>query len=686
MNVWSRLCRSAGLLVAVGSLVVALGASAVVAAPAASAASNNCAAVTGWAVTVNSTYFFLDQGGGWISSSTEDASGQFGTVSLSVTATSFHAVNPYLPRYNGYTATFNGTVSGNCLVRGTWTSVNGANHGVFTAYPLNLAPAKADISGDVTGSDGKPLAGVVIDVRNASGVVVASATTNGDGHYQTIELDPATYLVEPATDPQDFTPNAPQVSLVSSSATVDFTKGCPSGAPTPSTTSAGLPAGTGGNGPRRADAALIPAASLAACLQVFIKIVGPIPNVGTRSGLSVDNYAPSDGPVNFTKLTGSATATPLVGAASTGQQCVSGCANILITVVNKVTHKAAANTEVNVQLGAIDTAEAPALDQQGTQFLCVQTDGPVQHCGTSLDSLKTDDEGHVRLLYWAPGELVSAHVELYAQACTASACALRRAQSKITVYPYRIFHYQGELSPETVAALVEMVREEGYFDIASHVAEFGLEAAAENWMELLGVESHVVELVLGPIGFLVGFTIIDLAHATSELLAEAGLRGAFFVASGLSEAGLLSDEFAKVLPPGDAVGIEARVLTGGKVFTLPSGWLWELAKQLAEEYPYHTYHTLTDVKPEPLDLSVYETSYCSQYTNQEFHSLGEEAHCGPGYGSLHSPNIHTDLCIYISQLLSSTCGTQYDAPIWVVSQEGVDKDLHHPEALDTSLP
>jgi hypothetical protein len=428
------------------------------------------------------------------------------------------------------------------------------------------------------------------------------------------------------------------------------------------------------------------AASSAACLQAYIKIVGPIPNVGTRSGLSVDNYVPSDGPMNFTKRTGSANATPLVEAASTGQQCVSGCANILIKVVNKATHKAATNAVVNVSLGPIDSGEAPALHQQGTQFLCLQTDSSVQHCGTSLDGLKLDENGQVRLLYWAPGELVSAHVELYAQACTASACALRRAQSKITVYPYRIFHYQGELSPETVAALVEMVREEGYFDIASHAAEFSLEATAKAWIELLGVQSHAVELALGPIGFAVAFTLIDLAHATSELLEEAGLRGAFFDASGLSEAGLLSDEFAKVLPPFASAEIEGEVLSGGKVITHPSGWLWELGKQLAEEYPYHTFHTLTDLKPEPLDLSVYETSYCSQYANQQFHSVGEEAHCGPGYGSLHSPNMHTDFCIDIVQLVVPICGGQYDAPIWVVSQEGVDKKLHHPGALDTSLP
>ena len=150
---------------------------------------------------------------------------------------------------------------------------------------------------------------------------------------------------------------------------------------------------------------------------------------------------------------------------------------------------------------------------------------------------------------------------------------------------------------------------------------------------------------------------------------------------------------AKVLGSSDAVYFEGMVLNGGKVFTYPSGWLWELAKQLAEEYPYHTYHTLTDVKPAPLDLSVYETSYCSQYT-QMVPGLGgeavqqkspQQANCGFGY--LSARNIRTDLCFIInSNSLTPHCGIQYDAPVWVVSQEAVDNHLNHPDALRTSLP
>jgi hypothetical protein len=164
----------------------------------------------------------------------------------------------------------------------------------------------------------------------------------------------------------------------------------------------------------------------------------------------------------------------------------------------------------------------------------------------------------------------------------------------------------------------------------------------------------------------------------------------------LSEAGLFggagptdTSAFAKVLAPGDTAYFDQLVLNGGKLLTLTSGWLWDLGKYLAEKYSKYAEWPpsgLKGIEPQPLDLSVYETSYCSQYANPTFHSMGEEAHCGPGYGSLHSANIRTDLCVLISQLVSPTCSISYDAPIWVVSQEGLDKKLNHPEALLTSLP
>jgi hypothetical protein len=407
MNVWSRLCRSAGLLVALGSLVVALGASAVVAAPAASAASNNCAAVTGWAVTVNSTYFFLDQGGGWISSSTEDASGQFGTVSLSVTATSFHAVNPYLPRYNGYTATFNGTVSGNCLVRGTWTSVKGANHGVFTAYPLNLAPAKPDISGDVTGSDGKPLAGIDIDVRNASGAVVTSAATDGTGHYQTTTLDPGAYSVAPATDPDLYTPSVVRVTLSNAPATANF-----------SLAACSAPAVRGARSLSSAnEMPLIHAASSAAggCLNVVITVQRSVTaGIGWRREPlpAVPEFI---APVSSTIGIGS-------GGATTPEHCLQGCLNVEVKVTNKRTGKLVPSAKVTLSVtpfSANAIAPYPTGFASGDGHLC---DGnEASSCGTQEITVTTGAVPHFGLgvaqfLYWAPGAITKQSVKFSATA------------------------------------------------------------------------------------------------------------------------------------------------------------------------------------------------------------------------------------------------------------------------------
>ena len=572
---------------------------------------------------------------------------------------------------------------------GTCSDVE-SSAGVARAWAVTY---KREVSGQVTvAGPAGPAPGITMNASCPSG---GTTTTDTNGNYEFL-LDKGPCTIAPELKPGDIsTPVQRVLNVTTDINNVNFVVPCDA-------VSAG-PAGTGSDGPRQPDAALVPAvssASSADCLQVFIKIVGPIPNVGTRSGLSVDNYVPDDGPVNFTTLTGAPhESTPLVAIHQVGQQCVSGCANILISVVNKVTHLPATDAEVNVGLGTIDTAESPDLHQQGSQFLCVQTgDFENQDCGIGLNGLKTDANGQVRLLYWAPGEMVRAHVELSAQACTPSACALKHATSKITVYPYRIFHYQAELSPEDVAVLVGMVRTAGFFELWSKAAEQGFEYVAHQWIHLLEVESTAVTLALGPIGFAVAFAAVDLAHETSEALESLALRAAFFTATGLSDAGLgvaSYRTFSKVGPLDD-VCFAALVLRVGKfdsqgcswpIFNHPEGWLWELAKQWTDEYSNYTEWpprapvglvTLKPVKPEPIDLSMYETSYC----------VGG-AHCGPGYGSLHSPDIRTDLCIYIAQLGSTgstTCGIYYNAPIWVASQEGVDTKLGHPKALGTSLP
>ena len=699
MNVWSRLCRSAGLLVAVGSLVVALGASAVVAAPAQSAASNNCAAVTSWAVTVNSTYFFLDQGGSWISSSTEDASGQFGTVSLSVTATSFHAVNPYLPRYNGYTATFNGTVSGNCLVRGTWTSVKGANHGVFTAYPLNLAPAKLDISGNVTGSDGKPLAGIDIDVRNASGVVVASATTNGDGHYQTIELDPATYLVEPATDRADFSPHALRVSLVSSSAVVDFQEGCLSDTPTSDLDSAG----------RLGAAFITPEAFVPPdChqLKIDVKLLENL-----RSGLAVHSIRYTQYPVDFTAVHGS----PARFA------CESGCVDITVTVADPPRGPTGENATVDASVGelrpGVQDWDGHILTPPvyGDGYLCEATlTGADGQCGTSL-SIKTDTHGQVHFRYWAPGVVADADTTLTVIAsCLAhTACkgAPKTVNKTLTVKPYEIFEHNANLPDAAVLALDEWAG--GSFGFTNFLESSTLGfSTLKNALQIVEEAERAAKAAklalqaaeqIEPISH-----IIDVGLVINDIFETQGMFALFLQDSGLTTPIGLGDHPFEA----SVTGLPTTVLTdeltnqvllakalSGAFSSLEvghAGFWWASAQDIhrivgqtrvrlgglapaGKPARYGANVTPTTINlPSPsslldfsLHVSVYEVSRCDN----------QQGTCGPGYGNEPGSDVVNNAGIQpqlVFELSLSHAGVaveqlgfviQYDALAWTNTQD-----------------
>ena len=175
------------------------------------------------------------------------------------------------------------------------------------------------------------------------------------------------------------------------------------------------------------DLATAAAGSSACPLKVFVKVVGPIPNVGTRSGLAVDNLFPSEGPVNFTTGSFPKGDNGITEPFTLGQQCRSGCANLLVTVVDPSTHKPPdPAAKVTARLDQIDTQDAPALRQQGSQFLCTQSeDVATRRCGTELTDLPTDSTGHVHLLYWAPGEMVTAHTTVKVEAestCAPSSC------------------------------------------------------------------------------------------------------------------------------------------------------------------------------------------------------------------------------------------------------------------------
>ena len=125
-----------------------------------------------------------------------------------------------------------------------------------------------------------------------------------------------------------------------------------------------------------------------------------------RSGLAVDHQVPGDWPVNFTVPTyGGKDGSRYAGPLEEGQKCVSGCANVLITVIDPATQRPVKGATVAASIDPIserdmgDFAEASHDDQ----FLCVQSDlapGEAPRCGTKLSGLTTDKQGHTYLIYW----------------------------------------------------------------------------------------------------------------------------------------------------------------------------------------------------------------------------------------------------------------------------------------------
>ena len=203
------LCRVlmalSGVLVSTSAGVVALSAHSATA-EAAGAVSTTCADVTTWAVTVNSTYYFVKSGGGWISSRGPDGSDQFGTVSLSVSQTSFNAVNPYLPSYNGYTATFSGSVSPGCLVTGTWVSTNLGQHGVFSAFPVSRSAPVIDsvepAAGPLTGGNTVTITGSGFANPNLTleGVVFDPTSDTSDDYSEGFDAPDVTVVSDTEID------------------------------------------------------------------------------------------------------------------------------------------------------------------------------------------------------------------------------------------------------------------------------------------------------------------------------------------------------------------------------------------------------------------------------------------------------------------------------------------------------
>jgi hypothetical protein len=541
-----------------------------------------------------------------------------------------------------------------------------------------VLPKKRAISGMVLGMATNPKTGgtevVPIDgaVVQIDGPSSGTAVTDSAGFYDAL-VDPGHYTVKVTGSGGQSGAGTPTAcapgSVIGSSCKLDVSgadgtanfQQCPS-VPAPA--------------PALDPLARAAAASSAQCpLKVFVKIVGPIANVGTRSGLALDNGLPDEGPVNFTIPTYSKTGSPFGAANEVAEQCESGCANLLVTVIDPQTQKPAAGATIEAKLGQIDTAGSPNLHQQGIQFLCTQSADPTtRQCGTDLTGLTTDSGGQLRLIYWAPGELVSAHTDIDVSAtatCSATECTSGQeagsATSKISVKPYLIYKHRGAITANEADALREIVGNPAIGDLLSAGAHKVLDLELHALLHAELIDEAVLDAAEGPLGYAI-VQLVDLAGAFSELKEQWALQEAFLQAAGVEEAGLDGPPFDKQVAARSVIFDQAILHGVPNAFHIAAGgFLWDLGKELVRRYGAKPKNQLP---AQHVSIQAYEVSTCSDRSPD----------CGPGY--LDQPGIVPRLCFFISWdigLDQTLCTPPYNAVAWMTIQRT------HP-GFDPALP
>jgi hypothetical protein len=398
-------------------------------------------------------------------------------------------------------------------------------------------------------------------------------------------------------------------------------------------------------------------------LKVFVRVLQPI-----RSGLAVDDEDRKDGPVNFTVPTYSRLGSIYTEPGEAGQKCVSGCANVLVTVISPKTHKPVAGAVVDVSVSPV--AHVP---QFGNEFLCNQSDDPATtHCGSYLSALKADEKGQVHLIYWAPSEISPVHPTLTATAtkpCAAAADCPPKGEmtTNLTVSQNLIYHHDGGLSEETVAELVKLARDKALFTEGSKLvyedlSEAGLEASFD-W--LWGVElAEELATGLPSIFTVIFFGTIEIYKTVSEIHDQIELIAGLLEALDLPATGLYEEPFETKVPAAPSTAFEYEILHGlfAPSHITTGGALWWDAQHLSAQYG-----RVKDQIPfrgQQLSLDVYEVSRC------------DETHpdCGPGYKQ--EDGIEPGLCFYLSGDSGfgsdwdyHFCIPKYNAWAWVQTQK-----------------
>ncbi len=385
-------------------------------------------------------------------------------------------------------------------------------------------------------------------------------------------------------------------------------------------------------------------------LKVFVRTLQTL-----RSGLGLNSGDPRDGPVTFSTRVFSKSGSLFAEPDSPGQRCKSGCVNVLVGVVDP-------QTNANVADASVDASVAPTAAFDGRGFLCFAPAHQAPRCGASLTGLKTDKNGKLHLLYWAPGEIAPESTQLSVTAsgprCTDASCPAPFTEpTTLSVTPYPIYAVEDAvLEPAEVGLLVEMAREQGlqglFHELLSHGEEHlaiqALIKGGETWFNAMSAQaiadagrtgSYAYELLEKVEG------ITEAVAARSELLAtkvtlvaaaalEAGevysayaeqteLVVLFLSAFRLNTLGLDIEPHQTTIPDLNP-DFESLILARSWVPTklAAGGVMWSLARTLAQRYD----EDATSFEPLHLALKIYEVSSCDENELESGRGV-----CGPGY-------------------------------------------------------
>lgn len=335
--------------------------------------------------------------------------------------------------------------------------------------------------------------------------------------------------------------------------------------------------------------------------------------------------------------------------------CMSGCTPVKVTVTDSK-GAAVAGAKVDASVTGITGGVPPyPSGAPSPGFICDASKPTNCGSGGEITGLKTDAQGQVSLLYWAPGvtDKQQATITATASICTQTCpSATGTGNVSTTVAPHPIYKAHFTLSKDEAKALAEWSQSKTLTEVLKDQAiEFLLGAAIGKAADYMVAEEHAAEAI--------------------KDIAEAGLQAkSYFTSSNLEDqfmwlflAGFKLSPTGLGQPPDQGVvgALPARqfrqaFIGAGNLLQLGDGLIWKLG--IAE----HTAEDEHRLAQQVVHLTAYEVSYCQQGGD-----------CGPRYHGRKGIKPYLDLEVTSSSSSHvifpyTQAVSRYNARAWMTTQ------------------